>query len=106
GSMMLLVAALSAFLFFREFTETGIAALFGAAGWMCSTHLLFFAGTALALAAAVIPLVLLGVRRIVREPGVRSTALLATALLLVVLGGHPESVLHIVTFAVAYFVFE
>jgi hypothetical protein len=106
AAMMLLFAAVSAFLFFRDFTESGLAALFGAAAWMCSTHVVFFAGTALALAAAVAPLVLLGARRIVREPGVRSTAILAAALLLVVLAGHPESALHIVTLGIAYFAFE
>src|SRR5712691_11340872 len=95
AAMMLLLAAVSAFLLFRDFTDRGISALFGAAAWMCSTHLLFFAGTALVLAAAVTPLVLLGARRIVREPGRRSTAILAVALPLVVLGGHPESALHI-----------
>ncbi|HEY3055285.1 MAG TPA: YfhO family protein [Thermoanaerobaculia bacterium] len=106
AAMMLLFAVVSAFLFFRDFTESGIAALFGATAWMCSTHVVFFAGTALALAAAIAPLVLLGAHRIVREPGVRSTAILASALLLVVLAGHPESALHIVTLAVAYFAFE
>ncbi|HEX7419964.1 MAG TPA: YfhO family protein [Thermoanaerobaculia bacterium] len=106
AAMMLLSAALTAFLLFREFVGSEIAALFGAAGWMCSTHLIFFAGTALVLAASVTPLVLLGARHIVRQPGGRSVAILTAGLLLVVLAGHPESALHIVTFAVAYFVFE
>jgi len=105
AAMMMLGAVASAFLLFREFTESEIAALFGAAAWMCSTHLIFFCGTALALAVSIIPLVLLGARRIVFEPGLRSTAILAGALLLVVLAGHPESALHIVVFGVAYFVF-
>jgi membrane protein YfhO len=106
ASMMLFLAATGAFLFFREFVESEVAALFGAAAWMCSTHLVFFAGTALVLASSATPLVLLGARRIVRDPGPRSVTILATALLLVVLAGHPESALHIVSFAVAYFAFQ
>lgn len=106
AAMMLMSAALTAFLLFREFVDTEIAALFGAAAWMCSTHLVFFAGTALVLAASITPLVLLGARRIVREPGGRSVAILTSGLLLVVLAGHPESALHIVAFGVAYFLFE
>ncbi|HSP17811.1 MAG TPA: YfhO family protein [Thermoanaerobaculia bacterium] len=103
AAAMLLTAALSAFLFFRELVESDLAALFGAAAWMASTHLLFFAGTALVLAASVIPFVLLGARRVALEPGRKSMAILTTALLLVVLAGHPESAMHIVLFAMVYF---
>jgi Bacterial membrane protein YfhO len=106
AAMMMLSAALTAFLLFREFVSTEIAALFGAAAWMCSTHLVFFAGTALVLAASITPLVLLGARRIVRRPGRKSVVILTVALLLVVLAGHPESALHIVAFSIAYFLFE
>ena len=106
AAMMLMSAALCAFLLFREFVGSEVAALFGAAGWMCSTHLVFFAGTALVLAASITPLVLLGARRIARAPGRRAVAILTAALLLVVLAGHPESALHIVSFGVAYFAFE
>jgi hypothetical protein len=106
AAMMLMSAALTAFLLFREFVGSEIAALFGAAGWMCSTHLIFFAGTALVLAASVTPLVLLGARRIVHQPGGGSVAILTAGLLLVVLAGHPESALHIVAFGFAYFIFE
>lgn len=106
AAMALMSAALTAFLFFREFVASETAALFGAAAWMCSSHLLFFAGTALILAVSITPLVLLGARRIVREPGGRSTAILTTALLLILLAGHPESALHVVSFAIVYFVFE
>ena len=106
AAMMLMCAALTAFLLFREFVGSEAAALFGAAGWMCSTHIVFFAGTALVLAASITPLVLLGARRVVREPGGPSVAILTAGLLLVVLAGHPESALHIVALAVAYFLFE
>jgi membrane protein YfhO len=103
AATMLLTAALSAFLFFRDLVESDLAALFGAGAWMASSHLLFFAGTALVLAASAMPLVLLGARRVALDPSRKSIAILATALLLVVLAGHPESAMHIVLFGVAYF---
>ncbi len=106
AAMMMLLAAASAFLLFRELVEQEIAALFGAIAWMASSHLVFFAGTALVLAAAVMPLVLLGARRVAIDPGRKSIAILSTALLLVVLAGHPESAMHIVLFAVVYFAAE
>ena len=105
ASLMLMTAALSAFLFFREFVSAEIAALFPAAAWMCSTHLIFFAGTALVLAASVTPLLLLGARRVARDADRKSVAILTTALLLVVFAGHPESALHVVTLSIAYFLF-
>ena len=106
AAMLHLLAALAAFLFFRDLVESEMAALFGAAAWTLSTYIIFFAGTALGNAVSVMPLVLLGSRRIVREPGPRSAALLAVALLLVVLSGHPESALHVVSLGVAWFIFE
>lgn len=106
ASMLALLAALAMFLFARELVESEVAALFGAAAWMLSTHLVLFAGTAHGSATSALPLVLLGARRIARRPGRGSTALLTLALILVILAGHPESLLHIVSLAVAYFAFE
>jgi hypothetical protein len=106
AAMLHLFAAVSAFLFLRDLVQSELAALFAAAGWTLSTFLVFFAGTALGTAVAVFPLVLLGARRIVRAPTVRSAALLGIALVLVVLSGHPESTLHIVAIATIYVAFE
>jgi hypothetical protein len=106
ASMFALLAALSMFLFLRELVESELAALFGAAAWMLSTHLVLFAGTAHGSATSILPLVLLGARRIARHPGRGSTTLLTFALVLLILAGHPESVLHVVALAVAYFAFE
>src|SRR5688500_14341689 len=106
AAMLFFTAALSAFLLLKDLVDSDLAALFGAAAWMFSSHLVFFAGTALAHAVAVTPFVLLGARRIVRRPGAGSSALLAAALVLLVLAGHPESVLHIVSFAVVYAVYQ
>jgi len=106
ASLMFFGAAMFAFLFFRDLVRSEAAALFGAFAWMASTHLVFFAGTALALAGSAMPLALLGARRVAREPSRRSAAILTTGLALVVLAGHPESMLHIVAFAIAWFAFE
>lgn len=106
AAMTFFLAALTMFLLLRNLVESEIAAMFGAAAVMFSTHLIWYAGTALALAAAVAPLALLGARRVVHAPGKKSAAILGAALLLIVLAGHPESALHLVTLAVAYFVFE
>lgn len=90
------VAALSAFFLFRAIGARETAAFFGAAGWAFSTYVVFFTHTAHGNSVAMLPLVLLGARSIARRPGLRSTALLAFALVLLVLCGHPESMLHIV----------
>ena len=106
ASLFALLAALAMFLFLRELVDSEAAALFGAAAWMLSTHLVLFAGTAHGSATSILPLVLLGARRIARNPTRGSTALLALALVLLILAGHPESVLHVVALASAYFFFE
>lgn len=105
ASMMYLFAAISAFLLAREIVDSEPAALFAAVAWMASAHVVFFAGTALANAISVAPLVLLGARRAVTEPGPRSGLTLAAALLLLTLSGHPETLLHVVLFGVVYVVF-
>jgi len=106
ASMIALIAALSMFLFLRDLVELEAAALFGGAAWMLSFHLVSFTGTAHGSATAILPLTLLGARRVARRPAKPAVALLALALALLILAGHPESVLHIVTLAVAYFGFE
>jgi hypothetical protein len=53
-----------------------------------------------------LPLVLLAVGRIVASPDLPHTALLTIVLVLELLGGHPETNLHVVTIGVAYGIFE
>src|SRR5205085_7251530 len=71
-----------------------------------SRHLVTFAGTAHGLGLASMPLVLFAARRVVRAPNVRTAALLAGALTLLVFSGHPETMLHVVALSVVYFAFE
>ena len=106
AALLYLVAAIAAYLLARELDTSEAAALFAAVGWMASTHLIFFAGTAMAHAVSVTPLVLLGARRIVRDPGLHSAGILGCALLLLVLSGHPETALHVVSLAIVYFFFS
>src|SRR5262245_6285125 len=98
------IAALGAFLLVRNVGAGEGAAFFGAAAWAFSTYLVSFTHTAHGNAVALLPLVLLGARSIARQPGWRSTALLAVGLVLLVLCGHPESTLHVVTLAAVYVV--
>src|SRR5437764_150641 len=106
ASMLFFVAVTSAFLFMRDLVRFDHAALFGATAWMFSRHLVTFAGTAHGLGLASMPLVLFAARRVVRAPNVRTAALLAGALTLLVFSGHPETMLHVVALAVVYFAFE
>jgi hypothetical protein len=106
ASMLFFIAAVSAFLFMRDLVRYDHAALFGAAAWMFSRHLVAFAGTAHGLALASMPLVLFAARRVVRSPNVRTASLLTGALVLLVLAGHPETTLHVVALSIVYFAFE
>jgi hypothetical protein len=100
------LALLGAYLFLRDLGMANVASLLGAAGWAFCDFLVFFVGCPLAVAAAPLPLLFLGARRLVRQPGARAVALLVTALLLVVTAGHPETALHTVSAAALYFFFE
>jgi hypothetical protein len=98
-------AGLCAFLFARELALSEAASLVGAAAWLCSTSIVLYIEWPLGFASACMPLVMLAARRIVTAPAVRSGALLAFTLTLVLLLGHPETLLHIVLIASAYAIF-
>ncbi|HEX8169447.1 MAG TPA: YfhO family protein [Thermoanaerobaculia bacterium] len=100
------LAALTAFLLARELRCTEGAALIGAAAWTCSTSIIMYIQTPLGTSWAMAPLVLLAAKRIVREPGIRSGALLAFALTLILLLGHPESVLLVVLVGSGWALFD
>ncbi|MEA2339004.1 MAG: hypothetical protein QOE82_3011, partial [Thermoanaerobaculia bacterium] len=71
-------------------------ALCAAAGWMYCGAMAFFVLWSLGSSWALFPLVLFATRRCVHAPGWRSMAILATALTLLLLAGHPETAFHIV----------
>lgn len=124
AAMVFFIAGLSAFLFARELRCRESAALIASAGWAYSSALAFFVLWPLSFSWAFLPLVLLGVRRVVRSPltedaenqgpGVesrnpgprRSIALLTVAFVLLLLAGHPETAAHVVFIGGAYALFE
>src|SRR5205814_7815000 len=74
------LAGLGAYLFARELGCRESVALIAAARWMYSMPIAFFVLWAIGGAWAFFPLVLLGTRRCVRAPGLRSVAILTVAL--------------------------
>ncbi|MFN7942878.1 MAG: hypothetical protein U0X73_14915 [Thermoanaerobaculia bacterium] len=103
---LLLSAALGAFLLLRELGVREPGAMVGAAAWTFSSFVLFWTPWPQGQSAALLPLVLLATRRLVAKPALESTLLLAAALALLLLTGHPESWLHVVSVGVVYGGFE
>ena len=96
AAITFLVAATTAFALARERACGERAAAATAAAYAMSTAIALYVLWSFGLSWALLPLVLIAARRIVRAPGSASWALLTIALVLVILAGHPESVLHIV----------
>jgi 2-polyprenyl-3-methyl-5-hydroxy-6-metoxy-1,4-benzoquinol methylase len=96
ATAQLLVSALGAFLFFRDLDCREVTAFFGAVGWAFSSFLAAWLEWPLGAAVALTPFVVLGARRVVRQPGWPSALLLAIGLTLTIFAGHPESVIHVV----------
>ncbi len=105
-ALRLFLALLCAYLFFAELGAGEIPALLGALGWAFSDFLVFYLGFPLGPAAAPLPLLLLGLRRLAREQNRGAVALTVAALVLVVTAGHPETLLHVVAAGGIWFVFE
>ncbi|MFL6200936.1 MAG: YfhO family protein [Thermoanaerobaculia bacterium] len=99
------LAALSAYLLFRDFGCREAAALLGALGWAFSDFLVFYLGYTVGNAVAPFPLLVLGLTRLVRDADRRAAALTAVALVLITVAGHPESLFFAVTGAGIYFLF-
>lgn len=100
------LGCLFTFAFARSLGLGEWASLVAAAGYTFCGILAFFVGWPLGRAWACMPLVFLGVRLVVRERSVRTAVILTIGFVLVILAGHPESVLHIVASGAAYGVFE
>jgi hypothetical protein len=104
-SFTLFLALLCGWLFCRELGLSPVACCVGAVGWAFSDYLLFFLGYPLAPAVAPFPLLLLGLSRIARERSARSAGITVISLLLGLVAGHSETVLHMVAAAGLYFLF-
>jgi Bacterial membrane protein YfhO len=104
-SLRYFLALLAMYLFLRDLGCEELPSLLGAAGWCFSDYLAFFAGWQHSAAAPPFPLLLLGLSRLVREPGYRSIVLTVSALVLIVTAGHPETLLHSVAAGGVFFLF-
>jgi len=91
------------FAFARALGVREIGALVAATGFLLCGMMAFFAGWPLGRSWSYLPLVFFATRRLVRE---EKGGLLATAFVLVIVSGHPESVLHVVACGAAYGLFE
>lgn len=99
AAITFLVAAAGAFAFARDAGCRELAASIAAIGYTFSTAVALYILWPLGLSWALLPLVMLGARRV-------SFGLLTTAFTLLLLAGHPESVLHIVAIGAVYGAFE
>jgi hypothetical protein len=105
-AVRIFLALLCAYLFFRDLGCGEGASLFAAGAWAFSDYLVFHLGWQLQPAAAPFPLLLLGLRRLARQPSARAVGLTAGALVLIVSAGHPETLLHAVAGAGVFFLFQ
>lgn len=95
AAMTFFLAALFTFAFARALGLREGAALVSAAAFACCAMLAFYVGWPLGRAWALLPLVLFCVRT-------RRWAMLSAALTLLIVAGHPETVLHVVTVGAIY----
>jgi hypothetical protein len=106
AAMTFFLAGFGAFVFMRSLGCGELASLVTAAGWMFSGNVAFFVGWPLARSWAYLPLIFFAVRLVVREASIRGGVILLIALTLLVLSGHPESLLHVTAVGAAYGLFE
>jgi hypothetical protein len=97
------LAGFFTFAFARDLGVRETAALVAATGFLLCGMMAFFAGWPLGRSWAYLPLVLFATRRVVHQ---EKWGLLATAFVLTIVAGHPESVLHVVTVGAVYGFFE
>jgi len=106
AAMIFFLAGLFSFACARGLDCSEGASLIAAIGFAFSGALVFWAGWTHLGSWAFLPFVLLAVRRIVRDRDLASWSLLTTALALLILFGHPETLLHVVAIGVIYGIFE
>ena len=105
-TLRVFLALLCAYVFFRGSGASEIAALLGAAAWAFSDLLVFFTGYPVTPSLAPFPLLLLGLARLAKDADRRAAGLTAAALVLVIVAGHPETLLFEVAAGGLFFLFE
>jgi hypothetical protein len=106
ASIAFFIAALGAFLLARDFECSELASLIAAAIFMFSAPMALQILWPLGFAWAFLPLVMLAARRVVTAPSIRSASILTTVLVLEVLVGHPETLLHVTFLSGIYGAYE
>ncbi len=101
----LFMALLCALLFFADLGLPLLACCVGAVGWAFSDYVLFFLGYPLSPAIAPFPLLLVGLSTLAKQRSARGVGITTVSLLLIVTGGHSETLLHAVAAAGLYFLF-
>jgi hypothetical protein len=94
AALAFFLAALGAYLLARDLGCREAVAVITGAGWMAMNGTVFWIGWPIGVAMPLLPLVLLGARRLAREPGPRSCLLLTAVLAGGFLAGHPETSVH------------
>ena len=106
ASIAFFLAALGAFLLARELECSEMASLVSAAVFALGAPIALQILWPLGFGWALFPLILMATRRVVDAPSIRSAAVLAVALTLEALAGHPETLLHVTAIGTAYGIFE
>ena len=103
ASITFFLAGFFTWAFAREIGRSEIASLIAAAAFMFCGMMAFFVAWPLGRSWAFLPLILFGVRRVVQKA---KAGVLLAAFVLLIVAGHPESVLHVVAVGVVYGLFE
>lgn len=106
ASITFFVAGLGMFALMRDLRASPLASLGSAAAWMFCMFIAFWLEWALGGTVVWLPLVILGVRRVIHERSVRAAVLLAIAFVVTLLAGHPETALHVVATGMAWAIAE
>ncbi|MEK6376183.1 MAG: hypothetical protein AABO58_26215, partial [Acidobacteriota bacterium] len=106
AAMVFLLAGLFTFAYARELGCSEGASLIAAAGFAFSGGVVFWVGWTHLGSWTLLPFVMLAVRRVVRARDVASFSQLTIAFVLLILFGHPETMLHVAVIGTAYGIFE
>lgn len=100
------LAGLGMFVYLRDVGCGEEGALTASVGWMFGNFIVFWVPWVMTPTVLWLPMILLAVRRIITRGEHRDVALLTTVFTMMLLAGHPESALHLVSVGIAYALFE
>ena len=103
ASMTLLLSGLAMFLMLRSRELSTMPAVVGAAVWMFSDFLTFYLEYPMGSAVSMLPFLCFAIDCLLEREVVRGFYALSAGFVLLILAGHPESTLHVVTITAIYF---